>query len=225
MEETRLSWFDAAKLVTEPIINNLKLFSSYAKGQLLDVGCGSKPYLSILKDKVEIYIGLDLPSLYKEIDVYGSALEIPFRDRSFDTVLSTQVLEHVPEPSKMMGEIGRVIKPGGYLMLTAPQTARIHGEPHDYYRFTKYGLSYLAGENGFKVIHLSPHGGIWIAIGYLISFYIHLTLPKTKFCRKVAHILIAGVQLLCFIFEKIHTWNLDTTGYTLIAKRLEQKGT
>ena len=78
----------------------------YAKGVLLDAGCGDKPHESIFSGFVDGYIGIDLPisksanKLEKRADIYGSILDMPFKSNSFDTVLSTQVLEHVPEPKK-----------------------------------------------------------------------------------------------------------------------------
>ena len=109
------------------------------------------------------YIALDYPSDpqdrplgTKHPDLWGDAQKLPFKDRSFDTVLLTEVLEHVPGSHAVLAEIHRVLIPGGTMVLTVPQSYRIHEAPFDYWRFTKYGLEYLFKANGFKVISISP---------------------------------------------------------------------
>jgi SAM-dependent methyltransferase len=67
-------------------------------------------------------------------------------------VLCTEVLEHLPEPQKAVDEIFRVLKPGGTLLLTTRFLFPIHDAPHDYFRFTKYGLRYLL--RGFEILKL-----------------------------------------------------------------------
>ncbi|MBV8244655.1 MAG: methyltransferase domain-containing protein, partial [Candidatus Eremiobacteraeota bacterium] len=124
----------------------------YASGTLLDVGCGEKPF----RDRVrgpERWIGLDVEG-NPSADVTGSADRIPMEDASVDTVLNTQVLEHVPDPLAALVEFYRVLVPGGYLVLSAPQYYEMHEVPHDYYRFTEYGLRYLLSRAGFTVVEL-----------------------------------------------------------------------
>ena len=75
-------------------------------------------------------------------------MDLPFGDRSFETVFSSQVLEHVPEPWRMVEDMARVLKPGGHLILTAPHIWGLHEVPHDYFRFTSYGLQHLARRAG-----------------------------------------------------------------------------
>ena len=63
------------------------------------------------------------------------------RDGAFDAVLFTQVLEHVPEPARVLAELHRILRPGGTLYLTAPLVWELHELPHDYYRYTSEGLA------------------------------------------------------------------------------------
>jgi SAM-dependent methyltransferase len=74
----------------------------------------------------------------------------------------------VTEPWSTIAEITRVLKPGGRLVLSAPQAWRVHEAPHDYYRFTKYGLRFLAENNGLIVEQVYPLGGVWAVIGQTI---------------------------------------------------------
>ena len=89
-------------------------------GKLLDAGCGNKPYIRIFEDRVQQYIGLEKGrGRYERADVWGDVLALPIRDGTCDTVLCNQVLEHVPNPQEAIDEMARVLRPGGYLILTA----------------------------------------------------------------------------------------------------------
>jgi len=176
------------KIVKDYFWKEIKLASRYAKGDLLDIGCGKKPYLEIFKNKVSSYIGLDL----KEGDVIGSALDLPFPDESFDTVFSSQVLEHVEDPFLMMREVTRVLKKGGYLILTAPLFWCLHEEPRDFFRFTKYSLQLLAEKAGLKVVYIKGLGCWPETIGQMISLFLESTCNRTilKYPKKIFQDLI-----------------------------------
>jgi SAM-dependent methyltransferase len=79
------------------------------------------------------------------------------------------VLEHVPEPSKGVSEIYRILKPVGTLLLSAPHLSRLHEEPHDFYRYTKYGPTHLLEMATFRQIEVNPCGGILCFVGHQIS--------------------------------------------------------
>lgn len=145
----------------------------YVRGDLLDIGCGEKPYFNILKPRVNKYIGVEHPdTLHKnaKIDIYGDAGHLPFKDESFDTVVSFQVIEHVNEPNQMVAGIYRVISKGGYAILTAPFMWGLHEEPRDFWRYTKYGLKYLFEKNGFEIVELRANSGYWIMTGLRFNY-------------------------------------------------------
>ena len=98
--------------------------------------------------------------------VVADLKRLPFRDAAFDTIFCAQVLEHDAEPAALLAELGRVLKPGGYFILSAPHLSRIHDAPHDYFRYTEYGLRALAGRAGLAVEGVIPCGGAF-------SFIIH----------------------------------------------------
>jgi SAM-dependent methyltransferase len=131
---------------------------------LLDIGCGTKPYRRHLSARH--YIGIDLPTYGPQAaDVFGTALQLPFRDASYDAVLCTEVLEHVPNPGRLFREITRLLRPGGVLILTTPQTWGLHLEPFDYFRYTRYGLETLATDAGLDVESVRPTCGVWATLG------------------------------------------------------------
>jgi SAM-dependent methyltransferase len=130
-------------------------YSSTIRGNLLDVGCGTKPYRSLFK--VESYRGLDIdsPNTRKRgvaDDLYDGT-QFPYQSDSFDAVLCNQVLEHVFNPDEFLSEINRVLKPGGKLLLTVPFVWDEHEQPYDYARYSSFGLKALLENNSFKIIN------------------------------------------------------------------------
>jgi SAM-dependent methyltransferase len=121
---------------------------SRLSGALLDVGCGEMPFRTLLGPGSS-YTAIDVPSA----DAFGMSgnpdivafdgRAIPFPDASFDNVLCTEVLEHVEDPSGLIAEMLRVLRPGGTLLATVPFSARVHHAPHDYHRFTHFRLAAL----------------------------------------------------------------------------------
>lgn len=104
----------------------------------LDIGAQTGPYAASFPNRVPI----DLTAR-PGILVVTDAQRLAFRDASFDVILCTEVLEHIPEPQRAIDEMFRVLAPGGKLVLTTRFLFPIHDAPHDYFRFTKYGLRHL----------------------------------------------------------------------------------
>lgn len=107
-------------------------------GRTLDLGAQNGPYASFFPNR----IALDIRS-GTGVRIIGDAQALGVRDDAFDIVLCTEVLEHLPEPQRAVDEMFRVLKPGGSLLLTTRFLFPIHDAPHDYFRFTKYGLRHL----------------------------------------------------------------------------------
>ena len=128
--------------------------SGSLSGALLDVGCGTKPYRELFR--VSRYVGLDIDSEATRARAIADALydgnRFPFDDRSFESVLCNQVLEHVFNPDQFLGEIRRVLVPGGKLLLTIPFVWDEHEQPYDYARYSTFGLRALLERQGFRII-------------------------------------------------------------------------
>ncbi len=150
----------------------VKKFGHYMSGRVLDAGSGSYSRYQHLFSCQSI-VRLDVAA-GPNVDVVGSADAMPFENGEFDAVLSTQVFEHLAYPEKAAAEICRVLKPGGHVLITAPQWNELHEEPHDYWRYTCFGLRALFERNGFSVVVHDQLGGFFstraqMAMRYLID--------------------------------------------------------
>lgn len=146
-------------------------FARYLQGDVLDVGGGEK---SRYKDLVtfKTYTSLDIEA-GPDVDIIASADDIPLPDASYDSLLSTQMLEHVKFPEKCVQEMHRVLKVGGHVVVTAPQWNELHAEPMDYWRYTKYGFIELFERNGFRVVEYQQRGGFFsVAAQMTLRYFI-----------------------------------------------------
>jgi len=201
----------------------LRKIANQVQGDLLlDIGCGQRPYATLFAS-VTRYVGIDLPTsgvMSGEPDAWADGMVLPFRSGAFDIVLCTQVLEHAQRPWWLVEESYRVLKAGGFFILTAPQTWGLHEEPRDYYRFTSYGLRYLLERTGFQVKTLEARGGVFRMVGQtLMNFwYIHHQIPRLNVWRKAANILWNS---FFSSLDRRWCWEKDTLGYAVLAIRPE----
>jgi SAM-dependent methyltransferase len=127
-------------------------------GRLLDAGAGNQPYREWYSPLVEQVVAVDAAPI-EGLSALAFANQLPFAGGSFDTVLSTQVWEHVEDPGVAAREAFRVLRPGGHLVVTVPFFYPTHEAPYDYGRFTSYGLSATLRNAGFEVVRLDAEGG------------------------------------------------------------------
>lgn len=114
----------------------------------LDIGAQNGPYAAQFPRR----IGLDIQP-GAGVHIIGDAQALCIRDRAFEVVLCTEVLEHLPEPQRAIDEMYRVLEPGGELLLTTRFLFPLHDTPHDYFRFTKYGLRHLLRRFEIVALH------------------------------------------------------------------------
>jgi len=145
-----------------------------ARGRLLDYGCGGQPYRALFEPVVDQYIAADV-TIYrdKKVDVLLAPNQhVPLPDCSFDVILATQTLEHVPTPAFYVAECARLLRAGGTLILTAPMQWRHHEVPYDYFRFTRFGIERLLKDHGFEVMEASSTGGVFALMGQILLNYL-----------------------------------------------------
>lgn len=215
---TGMSFYNCeGKLATYPIINFLRKHGNICYGKLVDIGCGDNPYGEYFPF-LKRYIGVDISN--DSADIIADAKGLPFKNESIDFVLCSQVIEHDKDPCRILTEAHRILKKNGVLILSAPQMGRLHGEPKDYYRFTKWGLKYLLEKNGLQIELIESQGGIFRAIGSHLNFFLIEYVGKNRCVRVLFRYTVIAINNLMFgLLDKLIKWDRDTLGYNIIARK------
>jgi SAM-dependent methyltransferase len=202
---------DPSYLHLRSLFADLKHASSYARGRLLDIGCGNKPYAGMFASRVSEHVGCDVvQSSKRRVDIICPATALAVGDSSYDTVLATQVIEHVADHRAMLREAFRALKDNGVLILSGPMYWPLHEEPHDYFRFTEHGLRYLVESVGFAVVEIKQNGGKWALCGQVI---VH-TISNTRLLRRC--ILKAINRIFAFLDDRFPSRE-NPMNYVLVA--------
>jgi len=187
----------------------------YIQGKTLDLGAGSGKYRNLIKERAQEYIAFDAKP-GKNIDVVGDAMNLPFSNETFDTIVSTQVLEHVEKPWIVVKEISRVIKPGGICILTAPFLEPYHQDPGDFFRYSAQGIQSLFKNENFEVIECSTCGRLFSVISEFFRFLWFNPFQKTK---KGAYMALRLMSNTANFFDKIVKNNIIYSDVYIIAKK------
>lgn len=203
-----------------------EMIDKHARGKVLDAGAGDQPFRERILAASQEYDSLDLERRGGEPLTYtGSILDMNMvADEQYETVVCFEVLEHVPQPFDAMAEIQRVLKPGGTFIMSVPHLSRLHEEPHDYFRYTHYGIRSLMERNGFEVIHIAACGG-------MLSFFMHQFC--TLFVCLFYHIPLLNILVfelnrwfivapVCFFEEKLFPNSLAPLQYVCVARKLHR---
>lgn len=185
-----------------------------AHGVLLDVGCGAKRYARIFTPQVDRYWGLDYgPGTgYRgnKADVYGDAGKLPLRSGTIDTVIATELLEHVPDPAGVIAEIARVMRPGAVVICTTPFFYPTH-DAFDFFRFGPSAVATLLERHDLEIIQVRPLSGsgltvvilfniFWFELGFQWTPWLY---PFGLILRPLLWLLLAGCNALAWMFERL----------------------
>lgn len=173
-------------------------------GRLLDFGCGSKPYKSLFT-KVSEYIGVDIENEghdheTEDVDFYYDGVTLPFEQEMFDSILCSEVLEHVPDIDTTLSELNRVLVLGGKLLITVPFVWPEHELPFDFRRFTVNGLSQKVKDHGFEIRKVNTSGTFIEVIVQMWVMYLHNGLYTQN---RYLNILINAIFIFPFTFAGI----------------------
>lgn len=181
--------------------------------KILDIGCGSKPYKNLFH--FEEYIGIDIENEghnheNEQIDVIYDGKYIPFAKESFDCILMFQVFEHVFEPEKLLGEINRVLKKNGEILLTVPFIWDEHEQPNDYARYTSFGLKYILEKHGFTIVDSKKTLNNLSLFSQLLNAYIYkvfFSKIKNFYIRTIFIFIIASLVNIIGIITNIFSFS------------------
>ncbi len=167
------TYYYSSGLLRKKMEENIPLhLDSEKKYDILDFGCGVKPYEYIFDKYKKIYTGADVgDNPHADVKILPDE-KLPFSDGEFDIVLSSQVLEHVENTELYLNECFRVLKKGGLLFLSTHGTWQFHSAPVDVQRWTSYGLKKLISKHDFRILDFIPSlGQLALTSQLRLTFY------------------------------------------------------
>jgi SAM-dependent methyltransferase len=183
----------------------IKENSSVAGGTLLDVGCGIKPFESYFAPFVDRHLGIEYSpeSGYSgnRADICGDAAKLPLADECIDTILCTEVMEHVHDPEGAVTEFARVLRPGGIIITTAPFVYPVH-DKYDFFRYSPDGLAAMMKRHGLEVEKVEPLSGTAVTLAVMFNIYWYdVGFIWTKWLYPIGLILRPVLWLVCFFLN------------------------
>jgi len=156
----------ASRLIAQIVADAYsKYIPAYCRGDLADIGCGFAPMYEFYRQHVSSVTTIDwAESLHanEHLDIITDLNTAPIpgvADQSYDSIILSDVLEHIYHTQTLLGELHRILKPGGVLLMNVPFFYWIHESPHDYYRYTEFALKRHVEDAGFEVIEFERLGG------------------------------------------------------------------
>ena len=184
----------------------------YIKGRVLDLGAGTAKYKPILIKNATDYIACDAKK-NENIDTICDMTNLVFAPESFDTIISTQVFEHIYNPFLVAGEIKKVLKSGGHAIITAPFMVPSHPDPKDNFRFSKEGLEEIFKSQGFEIVESGIYGGFFMVLSEMFHFS-RFSPYNNKSGR-----FIAAIEKIAKFFDKIFPSKIIYANAFVVAKK------
>lgn len=202
--------------------------------RVLDAGCGrGEIFAEFRRFNVPVdYHGVDLGIGEKDwvfkVSAVADLHRLPYKNGSFDKVICNQVLEHVDRPDDVLGELVRVLSPGGRMFLSVPFVWHLHQEPYDRFRFSLHALKYLVGKHSLTADHIQPMGGYFSVLRYILSSHTlvsaNLRGPLKMLIRPLSHLYkyfdLVVVAPVCYCLDHLDQGKKLTLGYFLYLRRL-----
>ena len=193
-------FFHPFYFIRRDLFKNIQRQRQVLSGNLLDFGCGRKPYENLFL--VKSYTGVDLKNTghdhqLSRIDVFYDGKSLPFEDGHFDSLFCSEVLEHIFNPDEILLEISRVLKKGSLALITTPFCWNEHEIPFDYARYSSFGMIHLLEKNGFRIKSIEKSGHFSRVFFQLGALYFYEILKKFGLPGKCfAQLLITPLNLV-----------------------------
>jgi SAM-dependent methyltransferase len=207
-------------IASNQIIHYQQFIKKYASGILLDCGCGDVPYYGIYKNLIDDSYCIDWeysPQDQIHVDKFVNLNEPLIINKTFDTIILSDVLEHIAEPQQLINELYLLLNPNGKIIIMVPFMYRLHEEPNDYYRYTEHALKYMLNKASFKLLEIESYGGIVDVIFDLLNKGFFNTKSRAKTLVRIYNRL-SKINY----FKKINSARKYSfpLGYILIAEKL-----
>ncbi|MCC7211917.1 MAG: class I SAM-dependent methyltransferase [Candidatus Brocadia sp.] len=195
------------------LFDNISLLVKNINGKILDIGCGQKPYEKLFN--ASQYIGLELDTFEnrknKKADYFYNGKSFPFQNNEFESVVVSQVFEHVFHPADFLNEINRVLKPEGTVLITVPFVWDEHEQPYDYARYTSFGLRHILEKSGFEIVeHRKSVCDIRVIFQLLNGYIYKKTVTKNIYANMfITVFLMSPVNILGELLSKVLPKNKD----------------
>jgi SAM-dependent methyltransferase len=205
----------------------LEVYSKYYKGILVDLGCGEAPHKNYFLQYVNQYIGVDWTNTLhnSKADIISDLnKEIVVKDNFADTIISLSVMEHLCEPQIFLNESYRILKKDGTIILGVPWMWWIHEAPHDYFRYTPYGLKYMFEKAGYKDIQVQPTTGFFTMWFLKMNYFSLKWIKGSKIRRAFTKAFLipfwyTSQKLAPWLDNKHRGWSLESAGFFVVAKK------
>lgn len=138
------------------------------KGLLLDLGCGRRPYEKLCKESKRPSIAVDIHSS-SLANIIADACNLPFEHGAFECILCSEVIEHIDDYDKAIGEMSRLLKPGGILLITWPFIYGMHDFPADHNRFSEFAMEKNLKRHGFAIIQIRRRGDFFSVLHTMLG--------------------------------------------------------
>lgn len=201
------------------------VIKKYAQGSLIDLGCGKAPLFQVYRHLVGNIICTDWQKAAHHCGYIDFECDLsnplPIGNKSFDTIILSDVLEHIPNPALLWHEMTRILRDNGCLLVSVPFYYALHEAPHDYYRFTEYALRHFVRSSNMSIEVLKPLGGSPEIFTDLLAKHLSNT-------RLVGKSIASAIQAttLAFVRRGIGKWISEKSsayfpiGYILVAKKI-----
>lgn len=214
----------SSRLITDLVANCYDTgLREHCQGDLLDLGCGKAPLYILYREFAKNITCVDWANSPHDLghaDVLCDLNEpIPLPDASFDTIILSDVLEHLYRPQLVLQEAARLLRPGGKLILNVPFLYWLHEKPYDFFRYTRFALSRMADDNDLEVVELTELGGAFEVLADLLA-------KMTSQIKIVGRPIASSIQSCCLWFRRTRLgFRLSTStakqiplGYFLVAR-------